>query len=77
MYFEDCEGGMQAFDVFHETDLELLTGWMSDNFCKADDFAILDWMKDAEIGDIYGHYRTDYSYFHRLGIIVRLKDKKS
>lgn len=67
IYFEDCEGGMQAFDVFHETDLKSLAGWMSDNFCMADDFGLLDWMKDAEIGDIYGH---------RLGIIARLKDKQ-
>ncbi|MBV6514303.1 MAG: hypothetical protein FMNOHCHN_03909 [Ignavibacteriaceae bacterium] len=67
MYFQDCEGGMQAFDVFHETDLESLNGWMSDAFCKADDFLLLEWMKTAEIGEIYGH---------RLGIIVRLKDKK-
>lgn len=68
MYFEDCESGMQAFDVFHETDLEFLTGWMSDSYFNiADDFGLLDWMKGAEIGDIYGH---------RLGIIVRLKDKQ-
>jgi hypothetical protein len=70
MYFESQDGGMDEFMVSSEQDLQHLCGWMktAGTFdCLHDDQKMVDWMKVADIGEVH---------FHRLGCLVRLKDKK-
>jgi hypothetical protein len=70
MYFESQDGGMDEFMVSSEQDLQHLCGWMktAGTFdCLHDDQKMVDWMKVADVGEVH---------FHRLGCLVRLKDKK-
>lgn len=65
VYCETTEGGMDAYIVHSAKDLTCLYGWMSRD-CKEEDEALVEWMETAEVGDYLDH---------RLGVIVRLKDK--
>lgn len=70
MYCENQDGGMDVFMVSSEQDLQHLCGWMKtagDFDCSQDDQEMVDWMQVADIGEVH---------FHRLGCLVRLKDKK-
>lgn len=70
MYCENQDGGMDVFMVSSEQDLQHLYGWMKtagDFDCSQDDQEMVDWMQVADIGEVH---------FHRLGCLVRLKDKK-
>lgn len=70
MYFENQDGGMDTFMVSSEQDFHHLYRWMktAGTFdCSQDDQEMVDWMKVADIGEVH---------FHRLGCLVRLKDKK-
>ena len=70
MYCENQDGGMDVFMVSSEQDLQHLFGWMKtagDFDCSQDDQEMVDWMQVADIGEVH---------FHRLGCLVRLKDKK-
>ena len=70
MYCENQDGGMDVFMVSSEQDLQRLYGWMKtagDFDCSQDDQEMVDWMQVADIGEVH---------FHRLGCLVRLKDKK-
>lgn len=70
MYCENQDGGMDAFMVSSEQDLQRLCGWMKtdgDFDCSQDDQEMVDWMQVADIGEVH---------FHRLGCLFRLKDKK-
>lgn len=67
MYFESTEGGMDRYEITKEdlrTGLLPIPYWMAPA-CKAQDCALLDWMQNAEIGEMHEH---------RLGVAVRLKD---
>ena len=65
MYFENTDGGMDSFDVYDETDLANLLGW-KDDMCLKEDQELLDWMSKADVGEMKDH---------RLGCLVRMKDK--
>lgn len=66
LYIEETDGGMAPIVVGSASELNGLCGWMHES-CKADDMALINWMNTAEIGEYYEH---------RLGIMVRLKDKR-
>lgn len=67
IYFEVEDGGINKFDVFDQTDLEHLYGWMKPQYgSNIDDTLLLNWMESAEIGEYFDH---------RLGYLVRMKDK--
>ena len=64
-YIESQEGGMDHFAVETSLDLRRLYGWMNDD-CEASDLLLLRCMDSVDVGEMCEH---------RLGILVRLKDK--
>lgn len=64
-YFESQEGGMDHFTVTTSLDLRRLYGWMNDD-CETSDLLLLRWMDSTDVGEMYEH---------RLGIMVRIKDR--
>lgn len=65
VYFESQEGGMGVISATESCDLDGLYGWMRED-CEKQDTALVEWMKIAEVGEMYDH---------RLGYLVRLKDE--
>lgn len=75
IYFEDTEGGMEprhirlplgfAEDEGYKVTLPLRS-WMEDD-CSQEDNELVAWMETADVGEYY---------YHRLGVMVRVKDEE-
>lgn len=63
-YFEITDGGMEQFIASDIEDFKQVYGWQTD-LCKEADDAMIEWVKKAQIGEMYDH---------RNGCVVRLKD---
>ena len=65
IYCESTEGGMDHTIFSDAKFLGSLYGWMQRG-CEGEDQKLLSWLESAEVGE---------HHYHRLGVIIRLKDK--
>lgn len=64
IYCESTEGGMDSFIFSNPNQLSHLFAWMNPD-CATNDEKLVAWLESSDIGDYY---------FHRLGIVIRLKN---